>query len=656
MSSQGSPLIGIGSGRPDSAPEPTVSRVDEQIVEFVSDSGEGAQTAGQLFGTVSARMGNGVWTVEIIPAEIEPPLRSRSGASGNRIRIASHPVTNMGQAADVVVAFNEQVLYSRIDVGALREGTLIFLENVWADDPDETVREQYAAAKQDFAERGYRVIEVPMDAECRRLVPDPRRGKNMWAVGLLCWIYDRDLELVRAEIERRLGKKGEQVVSAGIAILQAGYDWGRRHVDFRFEVPAHPTPRSMVVMNGNQATALGIMAAGIEVCAMYPITPATSISHFLAAHFHEVGGIVHQAEDEIAAIGFALGASYAGKTAVTVTSGPGLCLKTEFLALAVMAELPLVVVVVQRGSPSTGLPTRVEQGDLLATVHGEPGDAPKIVIAPSNIEECFHFVITARKLAEMFRMPVVVLTDANLATGQQPFPRPLVAEDWLAPPIDRSDWDPELRPYDWDPRTGLSRRPVPGQRGGGYTLTGLAHDEESHVAYESSVNQRSMTMRSRKLITLQRTLKRPRVHGDEEGDLLIVGWGSTRGAIEEAVDRVRADDERVSSLCLRFLSPLEPGLKSIFRRFRKVMTIELNYSDDADDPLVHHENRRLSQLARILRNNTLVDVDCWSRVPGVPLSPGRIEHVIRHELKQLNKGTVQDSPLSEWEDDVALQG
>jgi len=628
-------LIQIGRGRTDPPPEPRVEWVDQHIVEFVSDSGEGAQTAGQLLGTVSARMGNGVWTVEIIPAEIEPPTRSRSGASGNRIRIASHPVTNMGEAADVVVAFNEQVLYSRIDVGALRKGTLIFLENRWASDPDDSIRKEYAEALSDFDDRGYRVIEVPMESECRKLVPDPRRGKNMWAVGLLCWVYDRDLDTVCKEVDRRLGKKGERVVAVNLALVRAGYEWGRQNIDFRFRVPAQPSTEPMVVMNGNQATALGIMAAGIEVCAMYPITPATSISHYLAANFHKVGGIVHQAEDEISAIGFALGASYAGKTAVTVTSGPGLSLKTEFIGLAVMAELPLVIVVVQRGSPSTGLPTRVEQGDLLATVHGEPGDAPKIVIAPSTVDECFHFVVTARKLAEMFRVPVIVLTDANLATSQQPFRRPEVQEDWLSPPIDQSDWNGSVRPYEWHPDTGLSRRPIPGQRGGAYILTGLAHGEDGHVAYESSINQRSMTMRSRKLITLQRTLKPPRVHGDLEGDLLIVGWGSTRGAIEEAVDRVRADGLAVSSVTLRFLSPVEPGLKRIFKRFRKVMTVELNYSDDSDDPFVHRRNRRYAQLARILRNNTLIDVDCWSRVSGIPLAPGTIERVIRRELQRL---------------------
>jgi len=317
---------------------------------------------------------------------------------------------------------------------------------------------------------------------------------------------------------------------------------------------------------------------------------------------------------------------------VTVTSGPGLALKTEFLGLAVMAELPLVIVVVQRGDPSTGLPTRVEQGDLMAAIYGAPGDAPKIVIAPSTIEECFHFLVTARKLAEMFRGPVIVLTDANLATGQQPFPRPDPKQEWLAPPLDQPDGDAAVAPYDWDPSTGLSSRPIPGQRGGCYVLTGLAHDRRGRVAYESAINQFSMAMRSKKLHTLERSLRPPAIHGDPDGDLLVVGWGSTRGAIEEALDRVRADGGRVSSIRLRFPSPLEPGLKEIFSRFRKVMTVEINYSDDPADPQIRPDSRRMAELAWLLRARTLVDVDCWSRVPGTPLPPGMIEREIRRRL------------------------
>jgi 2-oxoglutarate/2-oxoacid ferredoxin oxidoreductase subunit alpha len=616
---------------PETAPAAEVVR--QHIVEFVCDSGEGAQTAGQMLGTVSAKMGNGVWTVEIIPAEIEPPVRSRAGASGNRVRIGAGPVTNMGDAADVVIAFNEQVLYSRIDVSALREGTLIFLECKWKTDPQESIRQAYEEAAADFQARGYEVIEVPMEAECLKHVSDPRRGKNMWALGLVCSIYERDLDLVRTEIERKFTRKGQKVIDANLTVIQAGYDWAEANVPFRYRIPVEPTEEAKVVMNGNQAVALGVMAAGIEVCSMYPITPATSVSHYLSGAMSRVGGFVHQAEDEIAAMGFALGASYAGKTPVTVTSGPGMALKTEFLGLAVMAELPIVIVNVQRGGPSTGLPTRVEQGDLLSCLYGAPGDAPKIILAPSTIAECFHFIITARKLAETFRGPVIVLTDANLATGQQPFARPEVREEWLAPPIDRSAWEEGVPAFAWDPATGLSQRPVPGQRNGQYVLTGLAHDERSRVAYESAVNQRSMAARSRKLATLAATLHPPTVHGDPEGDLLVVGWGSTRGAIEEAVDRVRADGGKVSSLHLRFLSPLEPGLADIFRRFKQVMTIEMNYSDDADDPTVPAEWRRYAQLAWVLRAHTLVDVDCWSRVPGIPLPPALIEEQLRHRLK-----------------------
>ncbi len=601
--------------------------VQEQIIEIVSDSGEGAQTAAQIFGALSAKMGNGLWTVEIIPAEIEPPFRSRAGASGNRMRIASSPVSNMGDAADVVVALNEQVLYSRIDVGAFDRGTKIFLESKWKTDARPEIRKEYAEAIADFAERGYEIIEVPMEEEFQKIAPGAARGKNIWVVGLLCRIFDRDLDLARAEIATKLKKKGDDVVAYNLALLDGAYTWAAEHIDLRVSVPVRESLEPHVVMNGNQAMGLGVMASGMELCSMYPITPATSASHYLAAAFPGAGGFVHQAEDEIAAIGFAIGASYAGKTPVTITSGPGLALKTEFIALAVMTELPLVIGVVQRGGPSTGLPTRVEQGDLLAALYASPGDAPKVVMAASTIGECFHFMITARQIAEAFRTPVIVLTDANLATGQQPFARPKVSEDWFAPPIDQSPWDSDVPPYAWDPETGLSQRPIPGQRGGQFVLTGLAHDEKSKVAYESSINQRGMEARSKKFAALEKTLKPPTVFGDDSGELLVVGWGSTAGAVEEAVNRCRADGAKISSVNLRFLSPLEPGLKEIFERFDRVMTVEINYSDDQPGPA-----RRYAQLAWVLRAHTLVDIDCWSRVPGIPLSPGVIEAELRNRL------------------------
>ncbi len=612
-----------------------VQTVAEHIIEIVSDSGEGAQTCGQMFADLCARNGNGIWTVEIIPAEIEPPSRSRAGASGNRIRIGSNPVNNAGDSADVVVALNEQVLYSRIDAGALRPGTLVLVDDCWAGHADEEIRRRYAAALEDFRARGYCVTEVPIERECRKHTGDPRKGKNVWVLGLLCSLYCLEQPPVIENISKRFAKKGEPVVRKNLDLFEDGYRWAAQNMTCRFQVPARKDPRTMVVMNGNQALALGAMAAGIEVCSMYPITPATSASHFLASVFEQAGGFVHQAEDEIAAIGFAIGCSYAGKTALTITSGPGLALKTEFLGFAVMTETPLVVVVVQRGGPSTGLPTKIEQGDLLAALYASPGDSPKIVIAPATIEECFHFMITARQLSEDFRVPVIVLSDANLATGQQPFPKPEVKEAWLAPPIDQSRWDPEIPPFAWDERTGLSRRPRPGQSGGEYVVTGLAHDQNGRVAYESAINQKAMRMRSRKLAVLQSALKPPHIHGDPSGDLLAVGWGSTLGTIEEAVDRLRAEGRKVSSLHLRFLSPLEPELREIFQRFRQVVAVEVNYSDDPGDPYIDAESRRYSQLAMLLRSKTLVDVDCWSRVPGSPIPPGVIEDELRRRLNLL---------------------
>lgn len=627
----------VVEGGTTASPDVQRREIAEHIVEIVSDSGEGAQKAGQTFGNISAKMGNGVWTVEIIPAEIKPPARSPAGASGIRIRLGAKYMTNMGDDADLVVAFNEQVLYSRIAAGAYREGTTILLENKWRTSPVPEIVEKYKAAVVEFRDHGLDVHELPIEEACLKLTPNPRLGKNMFVLGMLCQIYGRDVGKAVEEIETTFRRKGKQVIDLNQKLLYAGVEFAREHIKFCYEIPAeaYDPDERYIVSNGNQAVGLGVMASGMDLVSMYPITPATSASHYLADVFHEVGGFVHQAEDEIAAIAFAIGSSYAGRTACTITSGPGLALKTENVALAVMAEVPLVIVVVQRGGPSTGLPTKIEQGDLLAALYGEPGDAPKVVIAAATIAECLHFVVMARKLAEAFRTPVIVLTDANLATGVQPYPRPKPNADWMAGPIDRSAWDDNVPPYNWDEKTGLSPRPIPGMPGGEYVLTGLAHTNQSKVAYDPSANQTGMDMRSRKLAALHSTLKPPEVHGDFEGDLLVVSWGSTIGAIEEAVERCREDGQSVSSLHLRFLSPLEPGLKAIFSKFKQVMTVEINYSDDINAPMITPENRRYAQLAWLLRAHTLLDIDCWSNVYGQPLQPGAIYKELTRRINRM---------------------
>jgi len=606
--------------------------LDEHIIEVISDSGEGAQRCGQSLGAIAAKMGNGIWTVEIIPAEIQPPARSVAGASGVRIRIGRHRVTNGGDETDLVVSFNEQVLLGRVRAGEFRPGATILLEGMWREHADTRIAASYAETVDSLLESGYRVIEIPMDAECRKLVSDPRRGKNMFALGILCNLYSLDLKLAREQIAITFGKKADSVIRQNVELLEAGWAWAEDNLDLRFVIPAERPREPQVVVNGNTALALGILASGMDICAMYPITPATSASHYLSEMFERVGGIVHQAEDEIAACSFAIGASYAGKCAVTITSGPGYSLKQEAIGLASMAEIPLVVVNVQRGGPSTGQPTKVEQGDLLAALFGSHGDAPKVVLAPSSIEDCFYSVITARKIAESFNIPVIVLSDASLATAQQPFPRPMFSEDWLAPPVDQAPVPAGSRPYDWDDVTGIARRFVPGQPGGAHTLTGLAHDRESNVAYDAYSNEEGLRHRSLKLAALQKTLRPPPVFGDPDGELLIVGWGSTMGVIEEAVERLRSEGRRVSSTHLRFVQPLPPGIGEIMQRFERVMTVECAWSDRLEDELVDDENRRYSPLALLLRSRYLVDVDCWSEARGQPIKPGTVCDVVRERL------------------------
>ncbi|HEY3288059.1 MAG TPA: 2-oxoacid:acceptor oxidoreductase subunit alpha [Gemmatimonadaceae bacterium] len=611
---------------------PKVLRVSEHTVEIVSDSGEGAQKCGQIFGAVSAKMGNGVWTVELIPAEIQPPPRVPEGASGNRIRVGEHAVTNWGDRTNLVIAFNEQVLLARHRVDALADDAVLLIEDKWARSEDADIVAQWDAAMKELSSKHYRIIPVAMDDQCLTIVDNPRKGKNMFALGLLARVYGRDMELIKAQIAHAFRKKSEEVYTSNVALLELGYHWAEDNIDFRVEIPTHPSEKALVVMNGNEAIGMGAIASGMELCAMYPITPATSVSHYLSEVFEKFGGIVHQAEDEIAAAGVAIGASYAGKVAFTITSGPGMALKTEFLGLAVMTETPLVLVNVQRGGPSTGLPTKVEQSDLLAAIFGQTGDAPHIVMAPATIEECFHIMITARRLAETFRTLVMVMTDANLATGVAPWPKPALDEKWQAAPLDLAPVKEGQKAYDWNKETGLSERIIPGRPGGMFTLTGLSHDDRSKVAYSSDIHQHSSAMRSRKLAVLQSLMQTPKVYGEEKGDLLVVGWGSTKGAIEEAVDRARKEGLKVSALHLRFLSPLEPGLKDVFKKFKKVMTVEINYSDEMGDPYVTEENRRRGQLSILLRNATLVDVDCWGRVPGEPLRPMSIVEAIRGRL------------------------
>ena len=612
---------------------PRLVRLPEHIVEIVGDAGEGAQKAAIAFAGLCAKAGNGLWTVEIIPSEIRPPPRTIGSASGNRIRLAKRSgVLNAGNRANVVLAFNEMALLSRLEAGSLAANVLVLIDDQWATHNVEDYRVSYRQVLDKFRARGATIVELPLQKETLRHVGDAERGKNMFAVGILCALYSKDLNVLKHVIGGIFKDKSSEVIEVAVKLAAAGYQYGITHFEECFEIEALPTDVPKVAMNGNTALALGAISAGFELCSMYPITPATSASHVLCEIFEDFGGFVHQAEDEIAAIGVALGASYAGKTALTFTSGPGMALKTEFQGLAVMTETPLVIVDVQRGGPSTGLPTKIEQSDLLHALYGAPGDAPKVVLAPSTIEECYYILSVARKIAEEFRVLVIVLSDANLATGQQLFDRPDVSQTPQQPPLDLSPVARGALPYDWDPTTGLSQRLIPGQPGGTGVTTSLNHDRDGKACYDADRNQRGHRMRSRKLAALQQSLNPPTVHGASEGDLLLVGWGSTRGAIEEAVDMARDEGLAVSALNIQFLSPLPPGLHKILIGFRQIITVELNYSDDWEDPLITKENRRYGQLAWILRAATLLDIDCYAKVPGRPYMPVEIYDEIKRIL------------------------
>ena len=622
-------------------------RLPEHIVEIVGDAGEGAQKAAIAFAQLCAKAGNGLWTVEIIPSEIRPPPHTVGSASGNRIRLAERDrVTNAGNRAQVVLAFNEMALLSRLQADSIADDALVLIDDHWATHDAEQYRRSYRSVLDQCRARGARILEIPIEKETLRRADEATRGKNMFAVGLLCALYDKDLDVLDDVIRDIFKDKARAVVDLGVRLAEAGYNYGMASFEEIFEIRAVPTDVPKVAMNGNTALALGAVAAGFELCSMYPITPATSASHALSEIFEDFGGFVHQAEDEIAAIGVALGASYAGKTALTITSGPGMALKTEFQGLAVMTETPLVIVDVQRGGPSTGLPTKIEQADLLHALYGAPGDAPKVVIAPSTIEECYYILSVARRIAEEFRMLVIVLSDANLATGQQLFDRPDVSLTPRRPPLDLRPVPPGALPYAWDPITGLSQRLIPGQPGGMGVTTSLNHDRDGKACYDSERNQRGHAMRSRKLAALQRTLNPPSVHGPAEGELLLVGWGSTRGAIEEAVDTAREEGLAVSSINIQFLSPLPAGLKEVFSGFKKVITVELNYSDDWEDPLITHDNRRYGQLAWLLRAATLLDIDCVAKVPGRPLMPLEIVHEVKRILGVQTKARSEPQALS----------
>ncbi|MEY4046179.1 MAG: hypothetical protein RIR19_648 [Chloroflexota bacterium] len=601
-----------------------VTQLDRVTIRFAGDSGDGMQLTGTQFTKTAALFGNDVSTLPDFPAEIRAPAGSLPGVSGFQISFSSDDIHTPGDRPDVLVAMNPAAL--KVNLGDLVPGGGIIV-NTDAFNEINLKKAGYAADPlRDGSLKGYNLFEIPMSTlvvgACEGLGLSSKQvelTKNFFALGVMFWLYERSMEGTERWIaEKFAGKEG--IAEANRRALRAGYAFGETteifHTHYRVP-PAHLPPGTYRNITGNEATALGFVVASKLAerdlfLASYPITPASDILHQLSSYKH-LGVKTVQSEDEIAAIGAAVGAAYGGALGMTTTSGPGMALKAEMLGLAVMVELPLVVVDVQRAGPSTGMPTKTEQGDLLMSMFGRNSDSPIPVIAPATPAECFDMAIEAWRIALKHMTPVVYLSDAFLATGAEPWLIPQIAD---IPSIAVKNAPaagpdaPKFRPYARDPETLARPWAVPGTPGLEHRIGGLEKlDELGTVSYDPDNHHRMMLLRAEKVARIARDIPKTEVYGDERGDLLILGWGSTYGSIRSAVERLRARGKRVAHAHLRYVNPLPEDLGEILSRYERVLMPELN----------------LGQLRMLVRSKYLVDAVGFNLVRGKPFQIGEIE-------------------------------
>jgi 2-oxoglutarate ferredoxin oxidoreductase subunit alpha len=608
------------------APPPVKPRriLDRAVVRFAGDSGDGMQLTGEQFTTEAAWAGNDIATLPNFPAEIRAPAGTLFGVSSFQLQFGSRRVYTPGDRLDCLVAMNPAAL--KVHLADLKEGGLLVL-NTSAFEKKNLDRAGYAANPLDDAalpER-YRVHKIditrltvdalaglPLNAK------DKDRCKNFFALGLVSWIYTRPIEPTLEWIKKRFTKNLD-VAEANTRALKAGYHFGETAEIFSecYGVePAEMAPGVYRSMTGNRALAWGILAAaqrtGLPVVyGAYPITPASDILHELSMHkrFHVR---TFQAEDEIAAVGAIIGAAFGGGIGLCATSGPGLALKSEGIALAVMAELPIVVFDVQRGGPSTGLPTKTEQADLLQALYGRNSECPVVVIAPATPGDCFFIAYEAIRIAIKYMVPVIVLSDGYLANGAEPW---LIPDPRNLPEIDvRFRTDPEgFQPYAREEAT-LSRPWVrPGTPGLEHRIGGLEKQHiTGNVSYDPDNHDMMVRLRAEKVRRVAQEIPPTTINGPAGGDLLVVGWGGTYGAITAAVEDAQAAGKSVASVHLRHLCPLPPDLGQILRQYRRVLVPEINSG----------------QLVRVLRAEYLVDAVGFNRVRGVPLATQEILEAI----------------------------
>ena len=602
-----------------------VEELERIAIRFAGDSGDGIQLTGTKFTESTALAGNDLSTFPDFPAEIRAPAGSLAGVSGFQIHFASQDIRTPADQPDVLVAFNPAALRANID--DLRpQGMLVVNSDAFVAKNIERAGYTEADPLEGLRDR-FKVVEVPLTSLTREALRDTKlgareadRSKNFFALGLVYWLYGRPIE---STIEWMKARFKADVLEANLRSLKAGIHFGETTELFpvSFFVPkAKIQPGVYRNITGNTALAWGIVAAAVQMdrpvfLGAYPITPASDVLHELARYRH-FGVKTFQAEDEIAAVSAAIGASYAGHLGICTTSGPGFILKQEAVGLAVMAELPVVVVNIQRAGPSTGMPTKTEQADLLAVMYGRNSESPLPILAPATPGDCFHVMLEAFRIAVKYMTPVVVLSDGYVANSSEP---------WLIPDpsaLQRTKveyrTDPQgFQPYLRDPETFARPWAVPGTKGLEHRIGGLETEElTGNVSYRPLNHQRMVDQRAEKVARIANELPPVEVNGSPSGALLVVGWGGTFGALTSAVNEARAAGRDVSSIHLRHLNPFPANLGDVLRRFEKVLVCELNSG----------------QLWRMLRAEYVVPAEKLAKVEGQPFKVGEIRAAIERLL------------------------